>query len=115
MFCVNQTETSKLKMESEIGFNLTNGRVETGKETKRGEGREARAVAGRIQPDGFGENLFISCLKIEPKLRSFQVGLKYPKLNFGLVQIRFQTMMPMMVFLERKYGRFANELEKLSF
>ena len=64
-------------MESEISFDLTKRRVEAGKETKRrGEER-----AGGIQSDGFGENLFISCLKIEPKLRNFQVGLKYPNLS----------------------------------
>ena len=77
-------------MESEVCFDLTNRRlVEAGKETKRGEeeravypipshprGEEERAVAS----DGFGENLFMSCLKIEPKLRSFQVGQIYPNI-----------------------------------
>ena len=74
MFCVNETERSKLAMESEVCFDLTSRRVEAGKETNRGT-EEERAVAS----DGFGENLFMSCLKIEPKLRSFQVGLKCPK------------------------------------
>ena len=62
-------------MESEISFDLAKRRVEAGKETKR------RGEERGIQSDGFRENLFISCLKIEPKLRNFQVGLKYPNLS----------------------------------
>ena len=80
MFCLNETETRKLKMESEVCFERTNMRVELGTQTNREEesnkqttGGEARAEARRIQLDGFGESLFISCLKIEPKLRNFQV------------------------------------------
>ena len=46
-----------------------NREVESGKQRN----REERA-AGLIQSDGFGESLFISCIKIEPKLRNFQVG-----------------------------------------
>ena len=75
-------------MESEVSFERTNMRVESGKQTNREEesnkqtnGGEARAEARRIQSDGFGESLFISCLKIEPKLRNFQVGLRYHKLK----------------------------------
>ena len=81
MFCVNETKTSKLKMESEVSFERTNRRGETGKQTNRVEGGEDKAVGGRIPSDGFGESLFISCIKIEPKLRNFQVGLRYPKLK----------------------------------
>ena len=77
-------------MESEVSFDRTNRRgvTVTGKQTNREEesnkqinGGEERAVGGRIQSDGFGESLFISCIKIEPKLRNFQVGLRYTKLK----------------------------------
>ena len=88
MFCLNETKTSKLKMESEVSFERTNRRGVTGKKTnmeeesnKQTNGGEERAVGGRIQSDGFGESLFISCIKIEPKLRNFQVGLRYTKLK----------------------------------
>ena len=35
--------------------------------------REALAITG-----GFGENSFITCLKMEPKERNFQVGTSVP-------------------------------------
>ena len=71
----------ELKMESEVCFNQTNKRVESGKQSNR---EEERAGGGLIHLDGFGESLFISCLKIEPKLRNFQVGLKYPKCKLDM-------------------------------
>ena len=72
----------ELKMESEVCFKQTNKRVESGKQSN---GEEERAGGGLIHSDGFGESLFISCLKIEPKLRNFQVGPKYPKRKPHLV------------------------------
>ena len=72
-------------MESEVCFEQTNMRGQTVKQRNReGQTRKATNKGGgtdkqtnkgeeRVASDGFGENLFISCLKIDPTLRNFQV------------------------------------------
>ena len=60
-----------LKMESEVCFQQQAKMTRGVRSTK--EEEETTGV-GQTQSDSFGESLFISCLKIDPKLRNFQVG-----------------------------------------
>ena len=59
-----------LKMESEVCFQQA--KMMRGERSTKEE--EETTGLGQTQSDSFGESLFISCLKIEPKLRNFQVS-----------------------------------------
>ena len=60
-----------LKMESKVCFQQQAKMTKGVRSTKE---EEETTGLGQTQSDSFGESLFISCLKIDPKLRNFQVG-----------------------------------------